>query len=98
MMVGLFYLYARSLLTLFRGRLRVCRVVGLLYLYARSLLTGVFGSEARVTGSVSREAAAVPGPDMYRPLVVKMGDFAAIGNHFQKFCIWWLLVVNILKH
>ena len=56
--------------------------IGSFYLYARSLLTGVFGSEARVTGNVSREAVAVPGPDMYRPLVVNMGDFAAIGNHF----------------
>jgi hypothetical protein len=60
----------------------VCLVVGLFYLYTRSRLTGVFGSEARVTGSVSREAAAMPGPGMYRPLVVNMGDFAAIGNYF----------------
>jgi hypothetical protein len=41
-------------------------IVGLFYLL--SLPQGVFGSEARVTGSVSKEAAGVPGSRSLLPI------------------------------
>ena len=44
------------------------------------VLGGPFGTEPRVTGGVSSEAAAVPAPGAYTPLLLRSGDFAGVAQ------------------